>query len=82
MSVDPDTGKTLKVDLQLLPYNSHDIGTNKTWIVEYMHKVGVVTTGLWKAYPEPVKADVNHSYNFHDPDSGTDTIDGEVFFTS
>ena len=79
VKVDPVTGKTTMVDLQLLPYNRRDTDTIKPRIVQRMKVGGTVTTDLWKAYPESVRAagcthlTVNHSEHFVDPATGVHT---------
>ena len=70
VEVDPVTGKTLAVDLQMLPYNRRDVDAILPRIVQRMKIGGTVTTDYWKAYDASVKAagcthlKVNHSKHF------------------
>ena len=74
VQVDELTGKTLMVDLQLLPYNRRDESTISPRIVQRMQRGGTVVSDGWKAYPGAAKAagckhlTVNHSENYVGPD--------------
>ena len=74
VEVDKETGKTLMVDLQLLPYNRRDEATISPRIVQRIQRGGTITTDSWKAYPGSARAAgvdhliVKHSEGFKGPD--------------
>ena len=87
MEIDPNTGKTLSVDLQLLPYNRRDVSTIKPRIVQRMKEGGEVTTDFWRAYPEAVRAAgcthlrINHSEYFVDSEGvHSNNVEGERLY--
>ena len=89
VKIDPNTGKTLAVDLELLPYNRRDVSTILPRIVQRMNEGGTVVTDYWQAYPESVSAakcthlKVNHSKHFVDPETKvhTNNVEGmSIFF--
>ena len=85
IEVDPETGKTITVDLQLLPYNRRDAQTIAPRIAERMHPGGCIYTDCWAAYPKSAELaqcthkTVNHKKNFKDPITGvhTNNVEGQ-----
>ena len=83
VEVDKDTGKTIMVDLQLLPYTRRDEATISPRIVQRMQRGGTLVTDGWKAYPGAARAAgvdhlvVNHSEEFKGPDGQhTNNVEG------
>ena len=78
VEIDPVTGKTTAVNLQLLPYNRRDEATLSPKITQRMRVGGTIITDGWAAYPgcaRDAKCDhkvVNHSETLVGPD-GTHT---------
>ena len=73
LEVCPQTGKTLSVDLQMLPYNRRDKEDIAPSIVDQMKESGTISTDCWGAYPmaaqqaKCIHLTVNHSENYKDP---------------
>ena len=56
VQIDEVTGRTLMVDLQLLPYNRRDESTIAPRIAQRMESGGTIVTDGRKAYPGSAKA--------------------------
>ena len=84
VEVCPQTGKTLAVDLQMLPFNRRDKETIAPRIVERMKEGGTISTDCSPAYPLAAKdakcthLSVNHSESYKDPITGchTNNVEG------
>ena len=84
VEVCPRTGKTLSVDLQMLPFNRRDKETIAPRIVERMKEGGTISTDCLGAYSMAAKEakcthlTVNHSENYKDPITGchTNNVEG------
>ena len=83
VQIDEVTGKTLMVDLQLLPYNRRDESTIAPRIAQRVESGGTIITDEWGAYPGSARAAkcshkmVNHSERFVGPDgTHTNNVEG------
>lgn len=83
VQIDEVTGRTLMVDLQLLPYNRRDESTIAPRIAQRMESGGTIVTDGRKAYPGSAKAAncqhkmVNHTEGFVGPDgTHTNNVEG------
>ena len=76
VAVDPETGKTLAVDLQFLPYNKRTAQVITPHVVQRMVPGGTMITDCWRAYREAAQVQhltVNHNEGFKDKESGVHT---------
>ena len=79
VDVDPNTGRTIAVDIQFLPYNKRDTESILPLLVQRLKPGGTLTTDCWRAYPACARAagvthlTVNHSKHFADPETGVHT---------
>ena len=84
VEVDPTTGKTLSIDLQMLPYNKRDAETMLPLIEQRMEEGAIIITDYWKAYGVIANNlglehhTVNHSKEFENVDCWhTNNVEGK-----
>ena len=79
VSIDPDSKKTLAVDLQFLKFNKRDSNNITPLVVQRMLSGGTMFTDMWKAYPKAAEEagvthlTVNHNEGFKDHETGVHT---------